>query len=144
MNEVLDDEIFEIEQKEKVSFWRWWERKRFLFNLLALVLLIIFLLIIEDNISITSLITTMSLKFYFIYLLFANIAYTISLLLAYSFKWVLKKIDSSQWDYFSQNIKLWKALFVLQFLIFLFLIFILIIIGSGSEIHGAPFPTDPF
>ena len=100
MNKILDDEVFEIEQKEKVSFWRWWERKRLLFNFLALAILIIFLLTIENNIS------TLSLKFYPFYLLFANIAYTISLLLAYSFKWVLKKIDSSQWDYFSQNIKL--------------------------------------
>ena len=133
MDEILDDDAFEIGKIAKVSFLRWWERKRFLLNLFAFVSLVVFFISIEAFSMLTN------FQFFLLYFIVINITYSVSLLLAYSFKWIIRKIDTSFWNYFSQNLILWKFFFVLHLL--LTILIFLVIVGGGSA--TAPFPPSP-
>jgi len=118
MDEILDDEFLGKTKQEGISFTKWWERRRILFNLI-LVLAPSMYLLMEG-----------ATNLFFIFFVIANVSYTIFPFLSFLFKRIFKKNYNPNLYSFFQNRKLWIGLFGIK--IFIAILITLILIGGGS------------
>jgi len=116
---------------EQVTFLRWWESKRILFNLIVLIGLVVLVSVTFGGFSAIS---SIPIKLTLVLILFINIFYALFSLIGFIFKSVIGDFDNVQLNYFFQNRSIWQFLFVINVLIALLGLFF-IVIGGGSSIN---------
>jgi len=133
MDEILDDEVLEL--KEKITFLKWWEGNRLIFNICISVLYFLTLVITVKPLGIDILLS--AFKYFFVYLLIMNLCYVSFSIISFMYKLIIGKENANKKNNFSQNKILWKFLFIIQLMIAGFVVAV-IVIGASSFV---PFQT---